>query len=113
MPFTRKTAFFATILSSTSIRALEAWNIHRGFGCGAGGEPAALDAVGVGVDPLDPPPLDEDPRRHVADRVLEEAAAGVVHLDAVAGEALLAADEDDVALGQSRCFTVPSDSSSR
>ena len=65
----------------------------------AGGEAAALDLVRPVVDPLDALRLDEDTGLDVADRVVEEAVAGVVHLDAVAREPLFAADEDHVALG--------------
>jgi hypothetical protein len=71
---TLKMAFRATILSPRSMVALDALKSHA-------------------------PTLDEDVGLHVADRVLEEALALVVHLHAVAGEALFSAYEDDVAFG--------------
>jgi hypothetical protein len=59
---------------------------------------AALDLVGAVVDALDAAALDEHAGLDEAARVRQEAAAAVVHLEPLAGEALLAADEDDVAL---------------
>ncbi len=68
-------------------------------GLRAGGELAPLHAVGVVVHPLDAAALDVDARLDEPHRVLEEAPPRLVHLDPVPGEALLATDEDDVALG--------------
>ncbi len=65
----------------------------------ARGEAAALDLVGLVVDALDAAALDEDAGLDVAHRVRQEAVPGVVHLERLAPETLVAADEGDVALG--------------
>ena len=69
-------------------------------GLRAGREAAALHLVDVGRDPLDAAGLDEQARLHVPDGVLEGALPLVeVHHQLVAGQALVAAQEDDVAGG--------------